>query len=81
MRRMRNSDAARLALKLGEEKNLKRSEIADWQPLLDYCAGNPLTLRVLVGQAVKAGLRGKQRIADFVEAILRSGEQADRGCW
>ncbi|HEX8491812.1 MAG TPA: CHAT domain-containing protein [Pyrinomonadaceae bacterium] len=74
MPRMRNSDAARLALKLGEERNLKRSEIADWQPLLDYCAGNPLTLRVLVGQAVKAGLRGRQRIADFVEAI-RSGEQ------
>lgn len=74
MRRMRNSDAAKLALKLGEEKNIKASEIADWQPLLDYCAGNPLTLRVLVGQAVKAGLRGRMRIADFVEAI-RSGEQ------
>ncbi len=74
MPRMRNSDAARLALKLGEERKLKRSEIADWQPLLDYCAGNPLTLRVLVGQAVRAGLRGRQQIADFVEAI-RSGEQ------
>jgi hypothetical protein len=74
MPRMRNSDAARLALKLGEEKNLKRSEIADWQPLLDYCAGNPLTLRVLVGQAVKAGLRGRDRVANFVESI-RSGEQ------
>ncbi len=74
MRRMRNSDAARLALKLGEERSLRRSEIADWQPLLDYCAGNPLTLRVLVGQAVKAGLRGRQQIADFVEAI-RGGEQ------
>lgn len=74
MPRMRNSDAARLALTLGEERGLKPSEIADWQPLLDYCAGNPLTLRVLVGQAVKAGLRGRQRIADFVEAI-RSGEE------
>jgi len=74
MPRMRNSDAAKLALKLGEEKNLKRSEIADWQPLLDYCAGNPLTLRVLVGQAIRAGLRGRERIAEFVEAI-RSGEQ------
>lgn len=74
MRRMRDSDAAKLALKLGEEKNLKRSEIADWQPLLDYCAGNPLTLRVLVGQAIKAGLRGRDPIADFVEAI-RGGEQ------
>ncbi len=74
MPRMRNSDAARLALKLGEERKLKPSEITDWQPLLDYCAGNPLTLRVLVGQAVRAGLRGRQQIADFVEAI-RNGEQ------
>ena len=74
MPRMRNSDAARLALKLGEERSLKRSEIADWHPLLDYCAGNPLTLRVLVGQAVKANLRGRRQIAAFVEAI-RSGEQ------
>ncbi len=70
MLRMSNSDAAKLALKLGEEKKLKRSEIADWQPLLDYCGGNPLTLRVLVGQAVKAGLRGREQITEFVEAIL-----------
>lgn len=74
MRRMRNSDAARLALKLGEERNIKRSEISDWQPLLDYCAGNPLTLRVLVGQAARMEVRGRQQIGDFVEAI-RSGEQ------
>ena len=74
MPRMRNSDAAKLALKLGEEKKLQRSEIADWQRLLDYCAGNPLTLRVLVGQAVKMGLRGQVQIGAFVEAI-RSGEQ------
>jgi hypothetical protein len=74
MRRMRNSDAARLAKKLGEEKNLSGSEIAEWQPLLEYCAGNPLTLRVLVGQAVRARIRGKQQIEEFVEAI-RTGEQ------
>lgn len=74
MPRMRNSDAARLALRIGNEKNLSRSQTAAWQPLLDYCAGNPLTLRVLVGQAVKARLSGQQQIADFVETI-RSGEQ------
>jgi tetratricopeptide (TPR) repeat protein len=74
MRRMTNSDAAKLALKLGEERGLKRSELADWQPLLDYCAGNPLTLRVLMGQAVKAGLRKRQQIVDFVETI-RNGER------
>lgn len=74
MPRMRNSDAAKLTLKLGQEKGIMQSAISDWQPLLDYCAGNPLTLRVLVGQAVKANLRGQQRIANFVEAI-RHGEQ------
>jgi len=75
MKPMRNSDAAKLALKLGEEKGLKAEEIANWQPLLEYCAGNPLTLRVLVGQAIKAGLRGGEQISEFVEAI-RSGEQS-----
>ena len=74
MPRMKRADAAKLALKLGEEKNLKLSEIADWQPLLNYCAGNPLTLRVLIRQAVNMGLRGRDQITRFVEDI-RGGEQ------
>ncbi|MCX6916687.1 MAG: hypothetical protein NT167_27195 [Verrucomicrobia bacterium] len=69
---MRDSDAAGLARSLGTEAQIPREEIADWQPLLDYCHGNPLTLRVLVGQAIKTGLRGQQPIGDFVAAI-RSG--------
>jgi tetratricopeptide (TPR) repeat protein len=79
MPRMSNSDAATLARSLakslGTEKEIPREEIADWQPLLDYCHGNPLTLRVIVGQAIKRGLRGPEPIANFVAAI-RSGEQA-----
>jgi len=75
MPRMSNSDAANLALSLGTEKKITHKEIADWQPLLDYCHGNPLTLRVLVGQAVRIGLRGKKQVKEFVEAV-RSGEQA-----
>ena len=75
MPRMRDSDAASLAHSLGTERKIARAEIADWQPLLDYCHGNPLTLRVIVGQAIRMGLRGKAQIGSFVEAI-RSGEQA-----
>ena len=75
MPRMRNSDAASLARSLGTKRKIAIEEIADWQPLLDYCHGNPLTLRVLVGQAIRLGLRGREPIANFVEAI-RSGEQA-----
>ena len=74
MPRMSSADAASLALRLGKEKNLKRSEIANWQSLLDYCAGNPLTLRVLVGQAVKENRKNEDEIKEFVEAI-RSGEK------
>jgi hypothetical protein len=75
MPRMSDSDAAKLARSLGREGQIARRDVADWQPLLDYCGGNPLTLRVLVGQAIRMGLRGRAAIADFVAAI-RSGEQA-----
>ena len=74
MPRMRYSDSAKLAYSLGEEKKIPRSEVLEWQPLIDYCSGNPLTLKVLVSQVVKIGLRGKAQIGAFVETI-RSGEQ------
>jgi len=77
MPRMSSADAASLALRLGEEKNLARAEIADWQPLLDYCAGNPLTLRVLVGQAVRENRKKEDEIEEFVEAI-RSAKRTFR---
>jgi tetratricopeptide (TPR) repeat protein len=75
MPRMSRSDAASLARSLGTEKEIPREKIADWQPLLDYCHGNPLTLRVIVGQAIRMKLSGREPIANFVQAI-RSGEQA-----
>jgi hypothetical protein len=74
MPRMSGPDAARLAQQLGKKNKVTLSEVGDWQPLLDYCAGNPLTLRVLVGQALKMGLRGPTQLQSFVEAI-RNGEQ------
>jgi tetratricopeptide (TPR) repeat protein len=74
MPRMTPSDAANLARSLAEGQ-IARKEIADWQPLLAYCHGNPLTLRVIVGQALRQGLRGREPIERFVEA-MRSGEQA-----
>ena len=71
---MSDSDAAGLALRLGEDKKLTRGEVAQWQPLLDYCAGNPLTLRVIAGQAVGMGLRARDQIEQFIQAV-RDGEQ------
>lgn len=71
---MRRSDAAALALELGRERGLTAADVAHWNALLDYCAGNPLTLRVIAGQAVRQGLRTAQEIAAFIQA-LRDGEQ------
>ena len=46
---------------------------ADWRPLLRYAAGNPLTITVLVGQALRAGLTTTEAIKGFV-ASLQAGK-------
>ncbi len=74
MPRMSAADAAGLALEIGRERGLDRSQIAHWGLLLDYCAGNPLTLRIIAGQAVRMGLQTEQQIAAFIQAV-RDGEQ------
>ena len=75
MPRMSQPDAAALALELGKERGWTRDDTAEWQPLLKYCNGNPLTLRVIAGQAVRQGLRDRNRLERFIQSI-RDGEQA-----
>src|SRR5207248_2319811 len=50
-------------------------EVEDWRPLLQFTQGNPHTLSVVVGQALRDGLRTKSQIEDFVTK-LRAGEPA-----
>jgi len=78
MPRMSSADAALLVLKLGEERNLQRHQLGDWQPLLRFCNGNPLTLRVVAMQAINRGLRSREQISAIIQA-LRDGEQAVEG--
>ncbi|HEY1345916.1 MAG TPA: tetratricopeptide repeat protein [Streptosporangiaceae bacterium] len=58
---------------------------ADWRPLLRYAAGNPLTITLLVGQALRDNLTTTKAIEDFVarlhrgEAQLEAGEDAALG--
>ncbi len=49
------------------------SEVQDWRPLLKFTGGNPLTITVLVGQALRNNLKSKEQIESFV-AQLRAGE-------
>jgi tetratricopeptide (TPR) repeat protein len=57
----------------------------DWRPLLRYAAGNPLTITVLVGQALRDHLATTEEIEAFVariragEADLEAGEDAALG--
>jgi tetratricopeptide (TPR) repeat protein len=44
-------------------------EVADWRPLLRYSAGNPLTLTVLVGHALRNNLATCKQIEDFVKQL------------
>jgi tetratricopeptide (TPR) repeat protein len=72
--------AAALAAKHGQ--NLTG---ADWRPLLRYAAGNPLTITVLIGQALRGGMIATEAIEGFVaqlragEAPLEAGEDAALG--
>ena len=48
-------------------------EIKNWLPLLEYSAGNPLTLTVVIGQALHDGLKTSKELEAFV-LQLRAGE-------
>jgi tetratricopeptide (TPR) repeat protein len=48
-------------------------DVAAWWPLLEFTQGNPLTLTVVVGQALRDGLQEKNEIEAFV-GQLRAGE-------
>jgi len=50
-------------------------DMRQWRSLLGYAAGNPLTLRVLVRQALRDGLTQKQHLELLVKRLLH-GETA-----
>jgi hypothetical protein len=66
-------ERVQLARVLAEKHNRRLIEVEDWRPLLQFTQGNPLTITVLVGQALREGLKTKTQIMAFVEK-LRAGE-------
>ena len=68
-------ERVQLARALAEKHGRRLTEVEDWQPLLRFTHGNPLTLIVVVGQALRDGLKTKAQIETFVFR-LRSGESA-----
>ncbi|MGA8139653.1 MAG: CHAT domain-containing protein [Desulfobaccales bacterium] len=72
---MRMLERVQLARALAEKHGRRLTEFEDWRPLLQFSQGNPLTITVLVGQALRDGLKTRGQIEGFV-AKLRLGEAA-----
>ncbi len=69
------TESLQLVRALAAKHGRRLTDVEDWRPLLAFAQGNPLTLTVLAGQALREGLKTKAQIAAFV-ARLRSGEAA-----
>ncbi len=67
------TERLQLARALAEKHGRRLTEVDDWRPLLKFTEGNPLTVTVLVDQALRDGLSSRVDIEDFV-VRLRSGE-------
>jgi tetratricopeptide (TPR) repeat protein len=68
-------ERVQLARALAEKYGHRITEVEDWRPLLRFTQGNPLAITVLVGQALRDGLRTREQIEAFVDK-LRKGEAA-----
>lgn len=66
-------DQMQMTAALASKQGRQLQDVEDWRPLLEFTQGNPLTLLVLVGQALRGGLRSRRQIQDFV-GKLRTGE-------
>ena len=68
-------ERVQLARALAEKHGRRLADVDDWRPLLEFTQGNPLTITVLAGQALRDGVKTKQQVAAFVDR-LRKGEAA-----
>jgi tetratricopeptide (TPR) repeat protein len=66
-------ERVQLARAFAERYDCEIVDVEAWQPLLQFTHGNPLTITVLVGQALRIGLKTKEQIEIFVTR-LRAGE-------
>ncbi|MDA2912521.1 CHAT domain-containing protein [Acidobacteriia bacterium AH_259_A11_L15] len=68
-------ERVQLAKALAEKHRRLLTDLEDWRPLLQFTRGNPLTMTVVVDQALRDGLRTREQIEGFVSK-LRAGEAA-----
>jgi tetratricopeptide (TPR) repeat protein len=64
-----------LAGAIADKRGRRLADLPDLTPLLRFTRGNPLTILVTIGEALRAGIDTKDRLDAFV-AALRNGEAA-----
>jgi hypothetical protein len=69
---MPTQERVQLARELVKRYGGRLDEVEDWRPLLEFSHGNPFTITVLVGEALRNGLKTRKQIEDFVQQ-LREG--------
>ena len=68
-------ERVQLARALAARHHTRLHNVDDWMPLLRFTRGNPLTITVLVRQALRSGWKTRAQIEAFVER-LKIGEAA-----
>lgn len=71
--RMPFQERLELARALASKHGRRLTDAEDWRPLLEFTDGNPLTITVIVGQALRDQLRTREQVEQFVSR-LRAGE-------
>lgn len=66
------AERLQLARAVAAKHGHRLTDVEDWRPLLEFTQGNPLTITVLVGQALRDGLTTRAQVKEFV-ARLRAG--------
>lgn len=68
-------ERVQLARAIAEKHGQRLTDLNAWISLLQFTRGNPLTITVLMNQALRNGLRTKEQVEAFLTK-LRAGEQA-----
>ena len=60
-----------LAGAIAERRGKRLADLPDLRPLLKFTQGNPLTILVVVGQALNTGIDTKDRLNDFIQDLAK----------
>jgi tetratricopeptide (TPR) repeat protein len=66
-------ERAQLARRIVERRGGRMNAVENWLPLLRYSGGNPMTITVVVGQAMRDGIRTAEQLEHYVIKLRTGG--------